>query len=182
VTARPGRSGTLDRRWLVAGLVALVLAGAVVVGFLWRRPPAPEPPRAREYADVNVCLLTAEQGLADPDAMPVWAGMQQASPAAQVRVQYVAITGPQAVDNARAFLAGLVQSKCTMVLAASGLPLAAVKESAPSFPDTQFVTVGGSPTANVATITAGPPQPFQEAVVRSGISSSVVLLGSGSQR
>lgn len=44
---------------------------------LW--PDDPAEPRAREYRDVTVCLLTGAAGVTDPAAAPVWAGMQESS-------------------------------------------------------------------------------------------------------
>ena len=150
------------RSWIVisgGGVVGL----AVIAWFVWPRS-APEPPRAREYVDVNICLLTAEQGLAQPEAKPIWSGMQQASQATNVRVQYLAIAGPQDLDNAVTFVASLAQSQCRLVFAAGDLPRQAVAQAAPTFPDTEFVVVGGSHAGPNVRIISGPDTTVEQTV------------------
>ena len=89
---------TVRQRWWLAGGAAFVL----VVALTWALWPASEPdppPRAREYLDYTACLLTGDRGIADPQAAPVWAGLQDASLATRAKVQYLAVTGPQTAEN-----------------------------------------------------------------------------------
>ena len=61
-------------RWFVVGGVVLLVVIVVAVLVWW---PSSEPePRAREYRDFDVCLLTPARGLADPQVAAVWAGAQ----------------------------------------------------------------------------------------------------------
>lgn len=154
---------TRSRRstWLVA--VAAVMMVVVAVWLLWPTSE-PELPRARQYVDVNLCLLTAERGLAEPDAVPVWAGMQDVSTATHVRVQYLAVAGAQTVANARTFVASLAQARCAVVLAAGDVPVAAVAEAAPTFTAVRFVTVGGNPGPNITVVSPSPSVELQRAI------------------
>jgi hypothetical protein len=60
-----------------------------------------------------------ERGLTDTSAGPVWAGLQDASLATHAKVQYLAITGPQTVDNGVPFLNTLAQTGCNLIFAAA---------------------------------------------------------------
>lgn len=145
--------GRLDRRrWWVAAAAAVVVA--VLTWALW---PAetPPPPRARQYIDFTACLLTGERGITEPEAASVWKGLQQASTATKAKVQYLAVTGPQTVDNATTFVATLAQTNCDLVLAVGELPVASVNKSAPTFPDTRFFVVRGTATRANVTIVDG---------------------------
>ena len=76
------RSGPA-RRLLGAGLVAVMLiAGLAVWLSLGRGAP---PPRARQYQAYTACLLTGPDGLADPSASRVWAGLEDASATTSAR-------------------------------------------------------------------------------------------------
>jgi hypothetical protein len=109
-------------RWpLVAA--AVVLLGAVVLIVLWPEPESP--PRAREYRDYDVCVLTSDQGLADPSAAAVWAGAREVSAQRRVRVLYVAVSGEQTPARAREFLGSLVQQSCEVIVAVGEAPVAA---------------------------------------------------------
>jgi len=131
-----------DRRawWLGGG--AITAAVAVLVWALWPAPAA-EPPRARQYIEFTACLLTGERGIADPAAVPVWAGLQDASLATRAKIQYLAITGPQTVENATPFLASLAQAGCNLVFAVGDIPVAAVERGRTDFPAARFFPVGG---------------------------------------
>ena len=73
------------RRWLGgAGGGVLVLA-ALLTWVLWPDQPSPESPRARPYIEYTACLLTGEEGIAGPDAAPVWAGLQDGSTPARCK-------------------------------------------------------------------------------------------------
>jgi basic membrane lipoprotein Med (substrate-binding protein (PBP1-ABC) superfamily) len=118
-----------------------------------------------QYLDVNACLLTDDQGVAGSAATPVWAGMQDASVASRVRVQFLPVSGAQTTDNALTFLASLAQSRCGLVFAAGDLPVAAVIQGAQRFPGVRFVVVGHrTGAANVSTVDASGPAEIRSAV------------------
>ncbi|GAB3150889.1 hypothetical protein GCM10027290_39140 [Micromonospora sonneratiae] len=129
----------------------LAAVAGVVTWAVW---PSPQPePRARQYRDVTACLLTDERGVTGPEAAAVWAGMQEASLKTRAKVQFLEVDGAQTADNARTYLASLVQSRCNLVLAVGAAPVDAVRENADRFPAARFVTVGGGvPTANVSVV------------------------------
>ncbi|GGR98466.1 hypothetical protein GCM10010169_48820 [Micromonospora fulviviridis] len=142
----PGR----PRRLALAAL-GLLLVAVTAVWVLW---PEPEP-RQREYLNVTACLLTDRSGISGDSAKPVWAAMQEASVSSLVKVQYLAVNGPQTVDNARSHVASLAGSQCGLVIAAGPAQIDAVVAAAPTFPQVRFITVGGSAAAaNVTAIDA----------------------------
>ncbi|MBO0870494.1 MAG: hypothetical protein J2P15_18210 [Micromonosporaceae bacterium] len=117
----------------------------------------------RSYTSFQACLLTGEQGLADPAAAPVWAGMQQASLATDAKVSYLAVRGPQTADNALVFLNALMLRHCGLVLAAGRPERDAVVAQAGKYPSVRFAVVGGTSTApNVMVLSGG------DAAVRDG--------------
>ena len=149
--------------WFAAGIV-----GAVVVILVWTLWPTPRPleqPRAREYLDYTACLLTGERGVSDAVAAPVWAGLQQASTATNAKVQYLAVTGEQTVDNATTFVNTLAQAGCDVVFGVGDVAVAAIERSSPAFPNRRFYTVGGTATApNLTPIAATDPAGVTRAV------------------
>jgi hypothetical protein len=127
--------------------------------------PPPEIPRVRAYLQYTACLLTGERGLNDPSAAPVWAGLQDASLATHVKVQYLAIVGPQTVDNGLTFLNNLGQTGCNLVFAAGDTPIATVDKGAAAFPHTTFLPVGpAKPRANVTPLDGHTPEEIRAAV------------------
>lgn len=152
-------------RWPFAAVALIVVGGAVWVAILATRSPAPPPPRARQYLEFTACLLTDERGITGPEAAPVWAGMQEASLTTRAKVQYLAVAGPQTVDNAVPYLNSLAQRRCDLVLAAGAVPTGAVGKAAAQFPRTRFVVVGPGTTAvNVVVVTANTPGTVRPAV------------------
>lgn len=132
----------LDKWWLGWAAAVLLVVGSLAWYWWWSSQP--EPPRARQYREETVCLLTDEKGVAGPQAAKVWAGMQEASLATLVKVQYLAIAGPQTVENGEPFVASLAQGGCQIVLAVGEVPVQALERSAPRFPQQRFVVVGAS--------------------------------------
>lgn len=101
----------------------------------------------------TACLLTGDKGVSAPEAVPVWAGMQEASLATHVKVQYLEVDGPQTSENAETYLASLVQSKCDLILAVGAAPTAAMRAASDRFPASQFVGIGdGEPGDNVSIV------------------------------
>lgn len=122
---------------VVVAAVGVVVAGVVA---LW---PDPEPaPRARQYRDYDVCLLTGERGLADAQAAAVWAGAQRVSEQRKVRVMYLAVTGEQTPQRAGEVLASLVARDCEVIVAVGAAPVAAVAADEGRYPDATIVAVG----------------------------------------
>lgn len=138
-------AGTLRGRrgWAVGSAAVIVLGLLGVWLFAAGGESGPPDPRARQYKDVDACLLTGEKGIAaGTPAAPVWEGMQQASLETRARVNYVPVMGPQSVENAQPYLNSLVQRKCDVVLAV-GAPQVRVAESgAQQHPGIRFVVVG----------------------------------------
>jgi len=139
-------------RVVAAATAAVVVAVTGAVVALW--PSSPAAARARGYQDVTACLLTDERGLAGQQAGAAWAGMQDASATSHARVQYVAALGPQSPSAARTYLAGLVQRRCTVILASGTAPTRAVTAVAATHLEIRFVTVGG--TAHTSNLDAVP--------------------------
>ncbi|MFJ4826204.1 BMP family ABC transporter substrate-binding protein [Streptomyces bacillaris] len=131
-------------RWVTGGLVVVALA--VVAGAVLFPGEEPGPPdsRAREYRDVNSCLLTGEQGVtAGTPAAPVWAGMQKASLETRTRVSYVPVMGEQSVQNALPHLNSLLQRQCAVVVAVGDSQVEAARSEAGSHRAIRFVVVAG---------------------------------------
>lgn len=161
------RDFIVRHRWPSAAVVLILLGGVVWAVLALRPSPAPPPPRARQYLDFTACLLTDERGTNGPEAKPVWAGLQDASLATRAKVQYLAVSGQQTVDNAVPYLNALAQRQCNLVLAAGPVPAGAVGRSAAQFPGTRFVVVGSGTTAgNVVTVNATTPETVRSAIDR----------------
>ncbi|MER5717191.1 BMP family ABC transporter substrate-binding protein [Streptomyces sp. NPDC002132] len=160
------------RRGRLAGGAAVALLA--LAGGLWllfggdddaNRPPDP---RARQYRDVDACLLTGADGIAQGTvAASVWEGMQQASEETRARVSYVPVTGEQSAANARPFLNGLVQRQCEIVLTVGAPQAQAVRAVAGQHPSLPFVVVGEAVATAKSNVTAVPPgDGLKVAVVR----------------
>ncbi|MEV0272868.1 BMP family ABC transporter substrate-binding protein [Hamadaea sp. NPDC050747] len=130
----------------------------VVVLVAWWISPsgAPESPRARQYAEFTVCLLTDDKGIDGPDAAPVWASISKAAQERHVMAQYVRVVGEPTAENASTFLGGLASGQCDLLFAVGPAQVAAVDQGASRFPDVRFITVNsGRPTTNVSRVDGG---------------------------
>lgn len=162
-------------RWVLLGL-GVAVAG-VGVGLAVSGAPLPwspggqtlPPARARVYESVDACLLTGAQGLADPDASQVWAGMQDASKATTARVSYLAVTGPATQAQAAPFAGTLLVRGCKVVVASGEAERAAVLADAARFGSVRFVVEGAAPGSppNVTALV------FTTSGVRAGVASAV---------
>lgn len=155
----PGMSA-VRTRWFVAAATAVsIVVIGLLVWWLWpSRQPAQEP-LARPYREFTVCLLTDERGTDGPEAQPIWAGIQDAALAAQVRSQYLSVAGPQTAENAATFLASLAQGKCHLIFATGRAPGDAVKAKAHTFPQVRFYLVNPrTSAANVSAVDAVDPR------------------------
>ena len=144
----------LPGRWVLLGVCAAV-AGAGV-GLAVSGAPSPwspggralPPARARVYENVDACLLTGAQGLADPPAAQAWAGMEDASRATSARVSYLAVTGPATEAEAVPFAGTLLVQGCKVIVASGAAERAAALAEAGRFGSVRFVVTGpaaGSP-------------------------------------
>jgi hypothetical protein len=144
------------RRVLVAGAIAVVALAAAGIWALWP-DHRPAPPRARQYTAFSACLATDPQGVAGQPAAAVWAGMQDASLKTLMKVSYLAVPGQRSADNIRPYIAGLVQKKCDIVVAADPLTVTTAADSAAAFPTTRFLLVGTAAGGrNVVTVPGDP--------------------------
>ncbi|MFM9448243.1 BMP family ABC transporter substrate-binding protein [Streptomyces acidiscabies] len=155
----------------VAGVVALAVL--VPIGFALfggdgeESVSAAPDTRAREYRDVDACLLTGEDGIARGTvAATVWDGMQQASKETRARVTYVPVTGEQSADNARPFVNGLVQRQCDVVLAVGTPQVRAAEAAAGQHPSVPFVVVGGGEATRDNVTVVRPGEGLKSAVVK----------------
>lgn len=130
---------------VIAGLAALL---AVVAWLTWPPPPPGDPPRAREYRDFDLCLLTDRQGIQGAAASQVWQGLQAVSVESSVRVSYLTVTGEQTEAVAAQFVATQVQQQCDIIVAVGAQQVGAATAAAPKYPAVKFVTVGGTATGS----------------------------------
>src|SRR5690606_21811689 len=102
----------------------------------------PEEPRARIYREFDICVLMPGDGLADPEAAAVWAGVQEVSLAQRVRALYLPAVGEQTPERAAQFLATRVMQECEIIVAVGDGPVAAVATNEAKYADTTIVAVG----------------------------------------
>jgi hypothetical protein len=135
----------LSRRQIVGGSVTLGLVIAAVVTWIAWPDQKPPPPRERQYKATTACLLTDDHDLNGDLAKAAWAGMQEASVASLIKVQHLAITGPQTAANGLTYYNTLGVQHCTVIIAAGDVPVAAMTRGIGSFPQIKNVAVGGEP-------------------------------------
>jgi hypothetical protein len=143
-----------------SGIAAMAVVLAVAAWVAWE--PAPkEPPRAREFRDYDVCLLTDAHGIAIEPAKTVWQGLQTVLDRTSVRVTYAQVTGEQTAARAQQFLASQVQQRCGIIVAVGDAPTAAVAADKDRYPQIRFVPLTGSETAEDVTAKVLPLVPAQ---------------------
>jgi len=81
--------------------------------------------------------------------------MQEASRATHAEVSYLAVMGPQTVDNALPFLGSLLARHCEVVLAAGPAERNAVADRAHQYPTVRFAVVGGISSASNISVLSG---------------------------
>jgi len=151
-SSRPPRTGHQPRRApsrralaVTTGIVAAVVTVLTVLALRSPEPTTPAAPRARVYRDVDVCLLTDAQGLAGDPARLAWQGLQSLSRTGTARVSYVSVPAPGTPDVAGPILNGLVQRRCTVVVATGTAQTAAVDAVAGTASGTRFVNLTAGP-------------------------------------
>jgi basic membrane lipoprotein Med (substrate-binding protein (PBP1-ABC) superfamily) len=161
------------RRKILAGVVAgaVVLAG-LSVWLLWSDDPQQPAAREREYRDTTACLLTDDHGVEGDLAKPAWAGMQEASGASRVQVEYLAIVGPQTAENGVTFFNTLGTQGCTVIVAVGPMPVASMALGYKQFPKIRCVAVGGDPQGtSLAVVQTGSAE-----TIRSGVKDAVAKI------
>lgn len=150
------RELTLVTRWswsVIAGMAAVL---AVVSWVSWPGPPAEPPPRAREFRDYDVCLLTDQHGTAGAQAAKVWAGLREVSDQTGVRRSFLSVPGEQSQARVAQFVATQVQQGCDIVVAVGEQQVATVTALAGKHSKVHFVVVGGTSSGgNLTNVDAG---------------------------
>ncbi|MFJ8585981.1 BMP family ABC transporter substrate-binding protein [Streptomyces sp. NPDC093595] len=153
--------------WAAGSAAVLVLGLVAVALFVGGGQDGPPDPRARQYKDVDACLLTGEKGVAaGTPAAAVWQAMQKASLDTRSRVNYVPVMGEQTAANARPFFNSLMQRKCAVVFAVGAPQVQATVAGAKEYPDARFVVVDGDGAGqrNVTAVRSGDAAELDEAV------------------
>jgi hypothetical protein len=81
--------------------------------------------------------------------------MEDASLATHARVQYLPVTGEATVGNALPYLNGLLQRRCSVLVAVGPAQVDAVNSVAGRYPAVKFVVVGGRASAGNVTALDG---------------------------
>ena len=136
----------LARKPYLIGASAAAVAG-LIVWVLFPQEDQGREPREREYLQTTAGLLTDEQELRGEVARSAWAGMQEASLATRIKVQYLAITGPQEAANGLSFYNTLGLRQCTVIIAAGPVPAAAMALGSDQFGGIENVAIGDAPAA-----------------------------------
>jgi hypothetical protein len=158
--------------WIIAGGVAAVamLAAVLLIVLLPGSGTPSGAGRARQYLAADACLLTDAHGLTGAQASQAWAGMQAASAATRVKVEYLPVPGAQTTGTALPYLASLVQRHCTVVIAVGAAPMSAVAADAYQFKSVRFAVIGGHAAApNVTALGA------QTSQIKSAVDRVVIL-------
>ena len=140
----------LPGRWVLLGMCVAVTGAGAGLAFSgmplpWSASRSLPPPRARVYENVDACLLTGSQGLADPAAAQAWAGLEDASRATSARVSYLAATGPATEAEAVPFAGSLLVRGCKVIVASGTAERAAALTEARQFGSVRFVVDGPAP-------------------------------------
>ncbi|MFE7210072.1 BMP family ABC transporter substrate-binding protein [Streptomyces sp. NPDC057611] len=139
------------RAWAAGGAAGVVLgltgAWLLIDGEGGAQADAPDP-RARQYQDVDACLLTGEKGVGQGTlAASVWEGMQTVSLETRARVTYVPVMGTQSEAGAQPVLNGLIQRQCDVVVAVGASQVQVTKAAAGAHPAVRFLVVDEAPGA-----------------------------------
>ncbi len=135
--------GRADR--LVLGASALFLALVVAGSLVWVGVSggAARASRARRYLTFTACLVTGSQGVASGEAAVVWAGMEQASVATRVQVEFLPVKVGSSAAAAVPYVDGLLQRRCGVVIATGAAQVAALDAAAAGGPSAVLAVVGG---------------------------------------
>jgi hypothetical protein len=79
-----------------------------------------------------------------------------------IKVQQLAVIGPQNAANALTYFNTLGVRKCTVIIAAGDIPVAAMAEGYAQFPSSKHVAIGGDPRDKpLIMVDGGPPATVQ---------------------
>lgn len=147
----------LRRHWQLSALAGALLT-AVLVWVLWPSTPQrymPDP-RSRQFSSFTVCMLTGSHGITDPQAAPVWSGVDDAAKATGLQSSYLSVPAPDTEAAAEVYVNTVASRHCSLVIAAETSEVAAVNARAPQYPSQRFVVVGaGASASNVVDIPSG---------------------------
>lgn len=155
------------QRILVAvgvGTVAAIAASAVI--WLLQPPTDADPVRERRYRDATACLLTDDKGLTGEPTAATWAGMQDASTATLVKIQYLSVSGPQTPANALTYFNSLASQSCTVLIAVGEIPVAGMTAGRSRFPATRYAAVGHDPADPTVTLIDAAPEEATRTAIR----------------
>ncbi|WP_416903542.1 hypothetical protein [Micromonospora echinospora] len=134
-----------QRVLLAVGVGTVVAVTAVVaIWVLWPSSDT-EPVRERRYRNTTACLLTDDKGLAGEPAAAVWAGMREASSDTRIKIQHLAVSGPQNPANALTYYNSLASQNCTIFIAVGEVAVTAMASGRSNFPQARHLAVGHDP-------------------------------------
>ncbi|HCT78978.1 MAG TPA: hypothetical protein DGT23_20945 [Micromonosporaceae bacterium] len=137
----------------IAGLAAVL---AVVAWVAWPPPASPEPPRAREFRNYDLCLLTGQEGIGAGVGATAWAGLQEVSKQTNVRLSYLSVSGEQTEARARQYVATQVQQQCGIIVAVGKPQVDAVGAMSGKYPTVKFVALTDDVTSTEVTAKVNP--------------------------
>jgi hypothetical protein len=148
---------------VLAAVAVVVVLAVAAIWLLWPEPD--EPIRERRYRDATACLLTDDRGLTGEPAATVWAGMQEASTADLIRIQYLSVAGPQTAANALTYVNTLASQDCAVFIAVGEIPVTAMAEGRANFPAARYVAVAHDPgDATITRVDGAPAESTREAI------------------
>jgi hypothetical protein len=147
---------------------ASALAIVITIWLAWPDGQATHP-RQRQYKATTACLLTDNEDLSGALAKASWAGIQEASEATLIKVQHLAISGPQTPENGLTFYNSLGVQRCTVIVAAGAVPVAAMTSGYRKFPGSKHAVVGGNAAEeSITAVDTSSPE-----TIRSGVKAAV---------
>ena len=130
----------LGRRQVLLGVVGIaVVVGAIVVATSGSGDtPVPPKPVSSVAMNTRVCLFTD----GSPATPTAWNGMQDFAKGGGVNIQRTAV--PSNAPDDDAYLNGLVQENCQVIVAVGNGPAQAADDAAAYHPGIRFVIIGSA--------------------------------------
>src|SRR5262249_44963819 len=98
---------------------------------------------------------------------------QETSAQNLVKVQHLAITGPQTTANGLTYYNTLGAQKCTVIIAAGPVPVAAMVEGSATFPAIKHFAVGGATKDKPITVV----DDSSKDTIKAGVRAAVMTAG-----
>ncbi|MFC8845397.1 MULTISPECIES: hypothetical protein [unclassified Micromonospora] len=155
---------------VAVGFGTVVAVTAIVTIWVLWPPSDTEPVRERRYRDTTACLLTDDKGLAGESAAAVWAGMREASTDTQIKIQHLAVSGPQNPANALTYYNSLASQNCTIFIAVGKVAVTAMTSGLSKFPQARHLAVGHDPGDPTVTLVEAASTEETRAAVRGLVS------------